>query len=72
MKLIEIILYLIYKVGLLCLGLIFLFSIAIIAALTSWYYLLLYIPLLLYYYGSGTMDYGTKKHAFVKVKKFRR
>jgi hypothetical protein len=39
-----------------------LFGIALLAAGNSWYYLALYVPLLLYYYGSGTMDYGTKKH----------
>jgi hypothetical protein len=72
MKFLDLLFYIIYKVSILCLGFVLVFSIAILASLTSWYFLLLYIPALLYYYGSGTMDYGNKKHAFAKEKRLRR
>ena len=72
MKLIEILLYLTYKIFVLCIGFILLFGIAIIAALNSRDYLLFYVPLFLYYYGSGTMDYRIKKHTRLKGNNFKR
>lgn len=72
MKLFELLLYIAYKIFILFAGFILLFSIGIIAVLDSWYYLLLYVPLFLYYYGSSSIDYRTKKPAFAKEKKLRR
>ena len=61
MKLFEAFFYMTYRVLLLFIGMILLIGIAVMASEESWYYLLLYVPILLYYYGSGTMSYGTKK-----------
>jgi hypothetical protein len=73
MKILELLLYIAYKIFILFAGLALLFSIAIVAiVLDSWYYLLLYIPLFLYYYGSSIIDYKTKKPAFAKEKRLRR
>jgi hypothetical protein len=72
MKLFELLVYIVYKIFVLCIGFALVFSIAIIASLISWYYLLLYIPLFLYYYGSSMVDYNSKKHAFEKEKRIRR
>jgi len=72
MKLLQLLLYIVSKIFILCLAFTLLSSIAVVASFLSWYYLLLYIPLFLYYYGSSTIDYRTKKHAFAKEKRIRR
>lgn len=61
-------LYLANRILLLSIGFILLFSIAKAAVSDSWYYLLLYAPLLLYYYGLEPTDYGKKKHTHIKGK----
>ena len=67
----NILLYVIYKLILFCTGIVLLSSIAIIAAFTSWNYLLFYVPLLLYYYATENREYGKKKHTDPGSKKNR-
>ena len=58
----NILIYITYKLILFCIVIVLLSSIAILAAFTSWNYLLLYVPLLLYYYATENREYGKKKH----------
>jgi len=70
MKRIETVLYLLYNLLLFCIGTILLIGIVVIATLNSWYYLLLYIPILVFIYESEAIDFRKKKHARSVSKKF--
>jgi hypothetical protein len=57
MKHFETILYLIQHLFLLCMGISLLAGIIIIAELFSWYFLMLYLPLILYGIGYKTKNF---------------
>jgi 4-hydroxybenzoate polyprenyltransferase len=70
MKHIAAVLYLLYNILLFFIGIILLIGVVVIASLNSWYYLLLYIPILLFIYESEAIDFRKKKHARSLTKKF--
>ena len=70
MKHIAAVLYLLYNILLFFIGIILLIGVVVIASLNSWYYLLLYIPILLFIYESEAIDFRKKKPARSLTKKF--
>jgi 4-hydroxybenzoate polyprenyltransferase len=70
MKHIQAVLYLLYNILLFCIGGILLIGIIVMASLNSWYYLLLYIPILLFIYESEAVDFRKKRTSRSSTKKF--
>ena len=70
MKHIQSVLYLLYNILLFFIGGILLIGIIVMASLNSWYYLLLYIPILLFIYESEAMDFRKKRTSGSSTKKF--
>jgi 4-hydroxybenzoate polyprenyltransferase len=69
MKTVRALLYLAYNILLFTIAVTLLLGIAAIAELSSWYYLLLYVPFVLFIYQSEAVDFRKKKHAMVTGKK---
>ena len=72
MKIFELLLFIFYKVFILFAGVLFISGIGIFAVLNNWLFILIFIPLFLYYYGSSMRHYKEKKHVFAKEKRLRR
>ena len=71
MKIIQTILYLTYNILLFLIAISLFLSIAVIAEINSWYYLLLYVPIILSVYESEATDFKKKKYADLKRKNLR-
>jgi hypothetical protein len=69
MKTMRDLIYIAYNILLFVIVIGLFLGIAAIAELSSWYYLLLYIPFLLLIYQSEAIDFKRKKHAMAPDKK---